>query len=59
MTEEILTATVTEGDGSVIVRVVVRLIDRALVQHPVHATRHKPVFVDAAQGVMSFDVPYR
>jgi hypothetical protein len=42
----------------VIVRLVVHLGDRALVRHLVHATRHEPVVVDAAQGVVEFDVPY-
>ena len=41
-----------------IVRVVVRLMDRALVQHLVHATCYEPVVVDAAQGIMAFDVAY-
>ena len=41
-----------------IVRVVVHLGNRALVRHLVHATRHEPVAVDAAQGVVAFDVPY-
>ena len=42
-----------------IVRVVVHLENRALVRHLVHATRHEPVAVDAAQGMMAFDVPFR
>ena len=42
-----------------IVRVIVSLEDRALVQRFVHATRHEPVLVDAEQGIMAFDVPYR
>ena len=41
-----------------IVRLVVHLGNRALVRHLVHATRHEPVAVDAAQGVVAFDVPY-
>jgi hypothetical protein len=41
-----------------IVRVVVHLENRALVRHLVHATRHEPVAVDAAQGMMAFDVPF-
>jgi sporulation protein YlmC with PRC-barrel domain len=43
----------------VIVRVIVRLEDRALVRRFVHATRHEPVVVNAEQGSMAFDVPYR
>jgi hypothetical protein len=43
----------------VIVRVVVRVTEPASVRHFVHATRHEPVAVDAAQGIVSFDVPYR
>jgi len=43
----------------VIVRVIVRPENRALVQRFVHATRHEPVVVDAEQGSMGFDVPYR
>jgi hypothetical protein len=42
----------------VIVRLVVHLGNRALVRHLVHATRHEPVAVDAAQGVVAFDVAY-
>lgn len=42
-----------------IVRVFVRLGNRAMVRHLVHATRHEPVIVDAAQGTMAFDVAYR
>lgn len=42
-----------------IVRVVVRLEDRALVQRFIHATRFEPVVVDAEKGSMAFDVPYR
>ena len=41
-----------------IVRLVVHLGNRASVPHFVHATRHEPVAVDAAQGVVAFDVPY-
>ena len=41
-----------------IVRLVVRLEERSLVRHFVHATRHEPVEVDAAQGIVAFDVPY-
>ena len=41
-----------------IVRVVVRLMDRTQVQHLVHATRYEPVVVEAAQGMMAFDVPF-
>jgi hypothetical protein len=48
----------TEGHA-MIVRVIVRLDDRALVQCFVHATRYEPVLVDAEQGSMAFDVPYR
>lgn len=42
-----------------IVRVEVRLKDHTLVDQFVHATRHEPVTVDAAQRSMAFDVPYR
>lgn len=42
-----------------IVRLVVHLGNRAFVRHLVHATRHEPVAVDAAQGVVAFDVPFR
>jgi len=42
----------------VIVRLVVHLGNCALVRHLVHATRHEPVAVDAAQGVVAFDVTY-
>jgi hypothetical protein len=42
-----------------IVRVVVRVMERASVRHFIHATRHEPVAVDAAQGIISFEVPYR
>jgi len=42
----------------VIVRLVVHLGNCALVRHLVHATRHEPVAVDAAQGVVEFNVPY-
>ena len=42
-----------------IVRVIVRPENRALVQRFVHATRFEPVVVDAEQGVVAFDVPYR
>jgi hypothetical protein len=41
-----------------IVRVVIRLIEGALIQRFVHATRHEPVVVDAGQGMIAFDVPY-
>jgi hypothetical protein len=43
----------------VIVRVVVRVTEPASVRYFVHATRHEPVAVDAAQGIISFDVPFR
>jgi hypothetical protein len=43
----------------VIVRVIVSLEERALVRRFVHAIRHEPVIVDAEQGIMAFDVPYR
>jgi hypothetical protein len=43
----------------VIVRVVVRLKEPASVKHLVHATRYEPVAVDAAKGIMAFDVSYR
>jgi hypothetical protein len=42
-----------------LVRLVVRVTERASVRQFVHATRHEPVVVDAAQGIVSFDVPYR
>jgi hypothetical protein len=42
-----------------IVRLVVRVQEPASVRHFVHATRHEPVAVDAAKGVMAFDVPFR
>ena len=41
-----------------IVRLVVHLGNRALVRNLVHSTRHEPVAVDAAQGIVAFDVPY-
>jgi hypothetical protein len=41
-----------------IVRLVVRVKQRASIRHLVHATRHEPVVVDAAQGIVSFDVPF-
>ena len=40
------------------VRVIVCLENCALVRHLVHATRHEPVELDAAQGMMAFDVDY-
>jgi hypothetical protein len=43
----------------VIVRLVVRPEERSSVRHFVHATRHEPVAVDVAQGIVSFDVPFR
>ena len=42
-----------------IVRIVVRLNKPALVQRFVHASRFEPVLVEAEQGRMAFDVPYR
>jgi hypothetical protein len=42
-----------------IVRLVVRVQERASVRHFVHATRHEPVAVEAAQGIVAFDVPFR
>jgi hypothetical protein len=30
-----------------------------MVRWLVHATRYEPVTVDAAEGMMAFDVPYR
>ena len=42
-----------------IVRLVVRPKEAALVQHLVHATRFEPVDFDAAQGRMAFNVPFR
>jgi hypothetical protein len=41
------------------VRLVVRVTDRALVHRLAHATRHEPVAVDAGQGTLAFDVPFR
>jgi hypothetical protein len=41
------------------VRLVVRVKDRALVQRLAHATRHEPVVVDAGQGTVGFNVPFR
>lgn len=41
-----------------IVRLVVRVKDRASVQHLVHATRYEPVAVDAGQRMIAFDVQY-
>jgi len=41
-----------------IVRLVVHLGNCASVRHLVHATRYEPVAVDAAQGVVAYDVPY-
>jgi hypothetical protein len=43
----------------VIVRLAVRPKERSSVRQFVHATRHEPVAVDAAQGIVFFDVPYR
>lgn len=40
------------------VRLCVRLVDRALVSRLVHATRYEPVEVDLAKGLMAFDVRY-
>ncbi len=40
------------------VRLCIRLVDRALVSRLVHATRYEPVEVDLAKGLMAFDVPY-
>jgi hypothetical protein len=41
-----------------IVRIVVRLNEPALVQRFVHATRYEPAVVDAEKGSMAFDVRY-
>ena len=49
----------TQWTDGMLVRIVVRLEDCALVRRLVHATPYEPDTIDPEKGVLEFNVPFR